>query len=417
MRNSRDDGPAPGADRQRSGGNRSVRPLRGGAGGRPPQETGPAALVRLVATGQAESRAELARLSGLAASSVSLRVEQLIEAGLFAEEGAGASRGGRRPRRLRLAREAGVFLVADLGAHHARLAALDLTGTPRALADLACDISVGPEATLAAVIDSLRALAAEHGLADVPVRGVGIGLPGPVDPATGQVVSPSRMPGWNDFPVREFVDAHAGIPALVENDANLMAVGEHRRSWPDLDNVMVIKLGSGIGCGVIVDGRLHRGRGAAGDISHVRIRSEATVDCSCGHPDCLEAHASGAALTASLAAQGITAESPAEIVDLVADGVPQATAAVRNAGRLIGDVLTALVNFFNPDALVIGGSLSNAEPLVATIRGAIYERCLPLATRNLEIATSRAGRDVGILGAGHLLLDHSAEWIDRTLDR
>jgi len=373
--------------------------------------------VRLVATGRAESRAELARLSGLAASSVSLRVEQLIDAGLFAEEGAGASRGGRRPRRLRLAREAGVFLVADLGAHHARLAAADLAGTPLAVADLACDIAVGPERTLTAVVESLRALAREHGLHDVPVRGVGIGLPGPVDPATGQVVSPSRMPGWNDFPVRDFVTGHTGVPALVENDANLMAVGEHRGSWPALDNVMVIKLGSGIGCGVIVAGRLHRGRGAAGDISHVRILSEATVDCSCGHPDCLEAHASGAALAASLAAQGIAVEHPSQIVDLVADGVPQATSAVRTAGRLIGDVLTALVNFFNPDALVIGGSLSNAEPLVATIRGVIYERCLPLATRNLEIATSRAGRDASVLGAGHLLLGMADDWIERVLER
>ncbi|MEU8123811.1 ROK family protein [Spirillospora sp. NPDC049024] len=381
------------------------------------RDDGPAALVRLVATGQAESRAELARLSGLAASSVSLRVEQLIEAGLFAEEGAGASRGGRRPRRLRLARAVGVYLVADLGAHHARLAVVDLAGTPLALADLACDIAVGPEETLTAVLAGLHDLARDHGLQDVPVRGVGIGLPGPVDPATGQVVSPSRMPGWNDFPVRDYVTGRVGVPALVENDANLMAVGEHRGSWPALDNVMVIKLGSGIGCGVIVDGRLHRGRGAAGDISHVRILSEATVDCSCGHPDCLEAHASGAALAASLAAQGIEVDNPSRIVDLVADGVPQATSAVRTAGRLIGDVLTALVNFFNPDALVIGGSLSNAEPLVATIRGVIYERCLPLATRNLEIATSRAGRDASILGAGHLLLGVADEWIDRALER
>ncbi|WP_245681708.1 ROK family protein [Actinomadura kijaniata] len=381
------------------------------------RDDGPAALVRLVATGQAESRAELARLSGLAASSVSLRVEQLIEAGLFAEEGAGASRGGRRPRRLRLARAAGVFLIADLGAHHARLAVADLAGAPLALADLTCDIAVGPEKTLTTVLDELRALARDQGLSDLPVRGVGIGLPGPVDPATGQVVSPSRMPGWNDFPVRDFLAGHAAVPVLVENDANLMAVGEHRHSWPELDNLMVIKLGTGIGCGVIVDGRLHRGRGAAGDISHVRILSEATVDCSCGHPDCLEAHASGAALAAALAGQGIAVDHPSRIVELVTDGVPQATSAVRTAGRLIGDVLTALVNFFNPDALVIGGSLSGAEPLVATVRGAIYERCLPLATRNLEIATSRAGRNASILGAGHLLLDASGDWIEQALDR
>lgn len=381
------------------------------------RDDGPGQLVRLVATGQAESRADLARLSGLAPSSVSLRVEQLIGARLFAEEGSGASRGGRRPRRLRLSRDAGVFLVADLGAHHARLAVVDLTGAPLAVSELACEIAAGPEVTLALVIEALHAVRAAGDHADVPVRGIGLGLPGPVDPATGQVVSPSRMPGWKDFPVRDFVAERAGVPVLVENDANLMAVGEHRHGWPGLDNLMVIKLGTGIGCGVIAEGRLHRGRGAAGDISHVRIRSEATIDCSCGHPDCLEAHASGAALAAALAAQGIAVEHPSQIVELVTDGVPQATSLVRNAGRLIGDVLTALVNFFNPDALVIGGSLSNAEPLIATIRGAVYERCLPLATRNLEIATSRTGRDASILGAGHLLLDPplSDEWIERAV--
>ncbi|RJQ75179.1 ROK family protein [Pseudonocardiaceae bacterium YIM PH 21723] len=366
------------------------------------REGGPAALVRLVAAGQAESRADLARLSGLAPSSVSLRVEQLIEARLLTEEGEGASRGGRRPRRLRLAPAAGVFQVADLGAHHVRLAVVDLAGTVLAVTELPHEISSGPEATLDFVIENMPP-------SDQPVRGIGVGLPGPVDPVTGQVVSPSRMPGWSDFPVRDQLRARTGLPSLVENDANLMAVGEYRHSWPGLDNLMVLKLGTGIGCGVIAGGRLHQGRGAAGDISHVRIFAEATVDCSCGHPDCLEAHASGAALATAL---GV--EHPTDILNLVASGVPQATSLARTAGRLIGDVVTALVNFFNPDALVIGGSLSGAEPLVSTIRAVIYERCLPLATRNLQIATSRSGRDASILGAGHLLLGAplSDEWID-----
>lgn len=381
------------------------------------RDDGPGRLVRLVATGQAESRADLARLSGLAPSSVSLRVEQLIEAGVFGEEGSGPSRGGRRPRRLRLGREAGVFLAADLGAHHARLAVLGLDGAPLTLTEVACEVSDGPQATLDRVIERLQALAREGDSAGLPVRGVGLGLPGPVDPATGSVVSPSRMPGWKDFPVREYVAGRTRLPTLVENDANLMAVGEHQNAWPGRDNLMVIKLGTGIGCGVIAEGGLHRGRGAAGDISHVRVHAEAHADCSCGHPDCLEAHASGAALMSSLAAQGIKVDHPAQIVDLVTDGVPQATSLVRNAGRLIGDVLTALVNFFNPDALVLGGSLSLAEPLIAAVRGAIYEGCLPLATRNLEIATSRTGRDASILGAGYLLLEGPLldEWIEEAV--
>ncbi|MEU6998576.1 ROK family transcriptional regulator [Nonomuraea sp. NPDC046570] len=361
-------------------------------------------LLRLVATGQAESRAELARLSGLAASSVSLRVEELIEARLLVEEGSGTSRGGRRPRRLRLSPTAGVLAVADLGSHHARFALLDLSGAPLAADERPCDIAAGPEAVLDWIAATFDDLLAAHAPAGVPLRGVATGIPGPVDPATGRVVGPSRMPGWNNFPVAEHLGGRYDLPVLVENDANLMAVGE-ALSWPEADNLMVLKAGTGIGCGVIVNRRLHRGRGAAGDISHVRIRADSSVTCACGHPDCLEAYASGAALMAALAEAGIAVRRPADIVGLVGDAVPEATSLVRNAGRLIGEVLTVLVNFFNPDVIAVGGSLSAAEPLIAAVRAAVYERCLPLATRDLEIAPARAGQDAALLGGGALLLD------------
>lgn len=361
-------------------------------------------LLRLVATGKAESRADLARLSGLAASSVSLRVEELIDAGLLAEEGSGTSRGGRRPRRLRLSPTAGVLAVADLGAHHVRLGLLDLSGAPLLIEERPCEIADGPQATLGFIADAFDEIVAEHVPAGVPLRGVGTGIPGPVDPATLRVVTPSRMPGWNDFPVADHLATRYDLPILVENDANLMAAGEARH-WPGRENLMVVKAGTGIGCGVIVNGRLHRGRGAAGDISHVRARSDSSVICACGHPDCLEAYASGAALMSALAEAGIKVSRPADIVRLVHDAVPEATSLVRNAGRRIGEVLTVLVNFFNPDVVAVGGSLSAAEPLITSIRAAVWERCLPLATRDLEIAPARAGRDAALLGAGALLLE------------
>ncbi|GAA3429519.1 ROK family protein [Streptosporangium nondiastaticum] len=361
-------------------------------------------LLRLVATGQAESRAELARLSGLAPSSVSLRVEELLDAALLVEEGAGTSRGGRRPRRLRVSPTAGLLAVADLGAHHARLALLDLSGVPLVVEERPCDIALGPETTLDWMAAAFDDLLRSHAPPGVPLRGVGTSVPGPVDPATGRVVSPSRMPGWNAFPVAEHLGAHYDLPVLVENDANLMAVGE-ARAWPGCDNLMVLKAGSGIGCGLIVEGRLHRGRGAAGDISHVRVRADSSAVCSCGHPDCLEAYASGAALMGALTDRGFAVHRPADVAALVADAVPEATALVRNAGRLIGEVLTVLVNFINPDAIVVGGSLSGAEPLISAVRAAVYERCLPLATRDLEIAVTRTGPDAALLGAGSLLLD------------
>ncbi|MEV0306941.1 ROK family protein [Nonomuraea fuscirosea] len=361
-------------------------------------------LLRLVATGRAESRAELSRLSGLAASSVSLRVEELIDAGLLAEEGAGTSRGGRRPRRLRLSPGAGVLAVADLGAHHVRLGLLDLSGEPLVVEERSCDITDGPGRTLDRIADAFDELLTEHVPPGVPLRGVGTGVPGPVDPVTLRVVTPSRMPGWNDFPVAEHLATRYDLPVLVENDANLMAAGE-ARWWPGTENLMVVKAGTGIGCGVIAGGRLHRGRGAAGDISHVRVRSDSSTVCACGHPDCLEAYASGAALMTALAEAGVTVTRPADIVTLVNDAVPEATSLVRHAGRRIGEVLTVLVNFFNPDVVAVGGSLSAAEPLLTSIRAAVWERCLPLATRDLEIAPARAGRDAALRGAGALLLE------------
>ena len=360
-------------------------------------------LLRLVANGHAESRAELARLSGLAASSVSLRVEELIDTGLLVEEGSGTSRGGRRPRRLQISSTAGVLAVADLGAHHARLGLLDLSGTPLVVEERPCDIALGPEATLDWMAASFDELLLAHGPSGAPLRGVGTGIPGrgPRQRSRGVPLAHARL---EQLPRRRIL-RRALRPAGPRRERRQPpAVGE-ARAWPGCDNLMVLKAGSGIGCGVIVNGRLHRGRGAAGDISHVRVRTDSSVMCSCGHPDCLEAYASGAALMGALAEQGIAVRRPADLVALVDDGVPEATALIRNAGRLIGEVLTVLVNFLRPDAIVVGGSLSTAEPLISSIRAAVYERCLPLATRDLETAVTRSGPDAALMGAGSLLLD------------
>ncbi|MYW06668.1 ROK family protein [Streptomyces sp. SID3343] len=374
-------------------------------------------LVRLVAMGHGRSRAELARLSGMAPSSVSLRVEELIDAGLLREDGEGASRGGRRPRQLRLHESAGVVVAADVGSHHVRMAVMDLAGRVLLTHELPGEIAEGPEAVTERLAGHVRLTLRQAQVSDLPLLGIGVGMPGPVDPASAKVVAPSRMPGWNDYPVRERLTELLGVRVVVENDANLMAVGEHRYGWPGRDNLMAVKAGTGIGCGIIASGRLHRGRGAAGDISHVPVHAAQRVTCSCGHSDCLEAHASGAALCRTLRAQGIEVSSTGRLVELVNNGVPEVTNLVRNAGRLAGQVLTPLVNFFNPDVVVLGGGLSAAEPFIAAVRGAIYERCLPLATRDLEIATTVTGQDACMLGAGSVVLDEvlTSNWVDETL--
>ncbi|MFJ3699398.1 ROK family protein [Streptomyces sp. NPDC090052] len=358
-------------------------------------------ILRMVTSGTASSRADLVRELGLAASTVSLRVQELVAAGLLTESGEGASRGGRRPRLLRIPQQGGVALTADLGSHHGRLAAISADGTVRDAADHSHDLTAGPEQAADWLVERLTALADRQRAAGRTVRSVGIAFPGPVDFPAGRVLTPSRMPGWHNFPLRDVLADRLGLPVTVDNDATLMAVGEHQSARPELQHLVVVKAGRGIGCGVISAGRPHRGaNGCAGDISHVRVEAAEERPCSCGNIGCLETVASGAAVLRELARRGTPVDGTAELLRLVTDGDPQATTLVRAAGRHIGTVLSVVVNFFNPQAVVLGGALASAEPLVAAVRGVLYERCLPMATAGLEITTTVSGRDAGLLGAG-----------------
>ncbi|MCO1599326.1 ROK family transcriptional regulator [Micromonospora sp. RHAY321] len=378
---------------------------------------GPRELLRWVASGAAVSRADLARLSGLSPSTVSQRVEALISQGLLEEAGAGRSRGGRRPRQLAVPTGGAVVGAIDLGAHHARVGTLDLSGRVVRARTLPVRIEDGPEEVLGALLAEVSALVAAHTGPDreavdgapavAALRGIGIGIPGPVQHATGRIVSPSRMPGWNGFDVTAFCGQRVEVPVIVDNDANLMALGAHRTAHPDLDHAVYIKAGTGIGSGVISDGRLHRGaQGSAGDISHCRVVADPAPPCSCGNAGCLEAVASGAALVTALRDQGVPVADLTGVIRLIDDGDRHATALARQAGRAIGEILAVVVNFFNPQVVAIGGRLADCEPLLASMRATLYERCLPLATQTLLIERVTAGQDVGITGAAHLVIDH-----------
>ncbi|MCG5450179.1 MULTISPECIES: ROK family transcriptional regulator [Micromonospora] len=372
---------------------------------------GPRELLRWVATGAAVSRADLSRLSGLSPSTVSQRVEALISQGLLEEAGAGRSRGGRRPRQLAVPTGGAVVGAIDLGAHHARVGALDLSGRVVQARTLPVRIEDGPEAVLGALLAEVATLVGSAptagGSAGGALRGVGIGIPGPVQHSTGRIVSPSRMPGWNGFDVAAFCAGRVDVPIIVDNDANLMALGAHRTAHSELDHAVYVKAGTGIGSGVISSGRLHRGaQGSAGDISHCRVVADPAPPCTCGNAGCLEAVASGAALVTALREQGVPVSDLTGVIRLIDDGDRQATALARQAGRAVGEILAVVVNFFNPQVVAIGGRLADCEPLLASMRATLYERCLPLATQTLLIERVAAGQDVGITGAAHLVIDH-----------
>jgi predicted NBD/HSP70 family sugar kinase len=359
-------------------------------------------MVDLVATGQASSRVDLARLTGLSRATVSKRVDVLLRQGLLIETGPGPSAGGRQPIMLSLNPAAGVVLAADIGASHYEIAVYDLEGTLQRITRDFLDIAAGPEAVLSQLVTHFDQLLGEVGRTRGEIRAIGMGLPGPVEFATGTVVRPPIMPGWDGFVVPQWFQEHYPAPVIVDNDVNVLALGTYSSGDFASEHMLVVKVGTGIGCGIVSGGHLHRGAdGAAGDIGHVRLADQDDAICNCGNTGCLEAVASGSAIAAALRKQGLDVQTSWEVVQLAQDGESHVLAAVRSAGHHIGEVLASLVNFYNPDTIVVGGALAELrDELLAAIRGVIYQRALPLATRRLTIAS--CGEHAAVAGAALL---------------
>jgi predicted NBD/HSP70 family sugar kinase len=363
------------------------------------------AIIALIRSGHSRSRAEIARSTGLSPSTVAQRIDALIDAGYVREAGQGVSQGGRRPRALEIDPTTGVVCAVDLGSHHATLGLVDLSGRLIAVRTENMDIGDGPQRILTWVAAVADELVTEHATPGQRLRGFGIGLPGPVDSA-GLMVSPSRMPGWNGVDVAAMMTKISGLPSAIDNDANLMALGEHASLHDEVQHFVFVKAGSSIGCGVIASGELYHGHhGMAGDISHVTVPGAPPVLCSCGRTGCLDAVAGGAAIVQALRDAGVAVADTGDVLALARDAHPLATQMLREAGTRVGGVLATIMNFFNPQRLVLGGILGEAEAFVAGVRSRIYFECLPMITDTLDISVSVAKDRAGILGAARVVLD------------
>jgi predicted NBD/HSP70 family sugar kinase len=298
------------------------------------------------------------------------------------------------------------------------VALTDLAGTPLAEEAGDLDIALGPSDVLTWVAARFDELLQTTGHAPADVRGIGIGVPGPVEFDTGRPVNPPIMPGWDGFDIPAWFAEHYRAPVLVDNDVNIMARGEHWVHWRDTPHLLFVKVGTGIGCGIVADGHIHRGaRGAAGDIGHIRASGDDVI-CACGNVGCLEAVAGGHALATRLAATGLDASNSRDVVRLVHEGNVSATRMVRAAGRTLGEVLAGTVNFFNPAVIVIGGDIAEAHAqLLAGVREGIFSRSLPLATRDLRIVPCRLGDRAGVSGAAITAIEQvlSPAAVDQTL--
>ncbi len=365
-------------------------------------------LFQILRDGRARTKAELATLTGLARSTVSSRVDTLLASGLLRPAGEAASTGGRPPARVAFNPAAGVVLAADLGATHATVALADLSGRMLASRTHQLDISSGPETVLDAVTAEGAALLAAEAIEASRLVGVGIGVPGPVEHSTGMPTNPPIMPGWDRFDVPGYVRRTFAVPVLVDNDVNILALGEQSLSWSGVADLIFVKVATGIGAGIISGGVLQRGaQGSAGDMGHVQVPYSHDSPRPPGDERDLEAVASGTAIAAELRDQGVAAEGSADVVRLVRAGDAAAIAATRQAGREVGEVLSTVVNLLNPSIIVLGGSIARAgEHLLAGVREVVYRRSIPLATQHLGIVQSQAGETAGVRGAAIMVTQH-----------
>lgn len=346
-------------------------------------------------------------------------VAGLIEQGWLDEVGLRASSGGRRAETLQLHRGLGVLLCADLGATSVEVAVLTPDLQVLARHGEAIEVRDGPGIVLSRMRTLMRGLLARSGLKPKQVIAIGIGVPGPVDFASGQLVEPPLMPQWDSFSIRDDLRADYDAPAWVDNDVNLMALGELWRLKRQLSNFLVIKVGTGIGCGVVCHGEVYRGaNGSAGDVGHICVDPDGPR-CHCGNLGCVEAMAAGPAIArgATEAAQtgrsAMLAERLADHGELTPEDVGHASRAgdaaangiVQASGTLIGQMLASVVNFFNPSHVFVGGGVTRIGPLfLASLRQSVYQRSLALSTRHLEILYSPLGDQAGLIGAGVLAM-------------
>lgn len=370
----------------------------------------------------AMSRNEIAEHLDFSRSKATVTVNNLLAAKVVVESGDGDSSGGRRPRVIDFNPEFAYVIGVDLGATSIDIALADFQGKILKRFEQAIDIHQGPDDIMPLVITESKRMALEQGIATESIMAFGMGVPAPVEYATGMVVRASNIRGWDNYSIPAMIQAyfpHAMV--RVDNDANIMALGELRfGAGRSHQHFIMVKVGTGIGAGIVIDGKIYHGsNGSAGDIGHISIDGQGEV-CACGKIGCLEVMAAGPAISRramkaveagrSPILQSLLATyasiSPKEVGTAALQGDSAAIEIVQESGRLIGETLANIVNFFNPSLIIVGGGVSQIHPLfLVSIRRAILKHSLPLSTRYLTVDLSHIPVDVGVYGAISMALD------------
>ncbi len=371
-----------------------------------------ARVLNIIRSEHEVSRADIARILDSSRSTVVQHVKRLLSYELIRERGVAASTGGRRARVLALNSNVGYIAGVDHGATSIDVAITNLSGEVLSHISNEADISEGPERCLSRARDMIKCGLDNAHISSERLWAIGIGVPGPVEFKTGRPVAPPIMPGWDGYPVREYFAPDFACPVYVDNEVNTMALGEQ---WAGLgrgiENFLFVKVGTGIGCGIVCHGQMYRGAdGCAGDIGHIQVDGHPVI-CRCGNVGCLEAVAAApawvrmaheAANRSTLIAEHLTRQdtlTAQDVNDYAARGDHTCVEIIRQSGRYIGHTLAGLVNFFNPSLIVIGGGVSKTGDVwLASIRQEIYLRSLPLGSRNLLVQRSQLRDLAGVIG-------------------
>lgn len=382
------------------------------------------AVLHLIWSERRVSRAEIARLANLSRSTVSEIVNELLPTGLIAEVGEGPSRGGRRPIVLEFRDDACGILGVEMSASHVVTALTDLRGRVLVWHSHAHPVRSDPEGTRA-LVEELCARCLEAPAArDLPLVGIGLAVPSPVDPSDPAGLSRVVMPKWNGRLGMEHLAQRFGVPVMVDNDANLGALAEH---WwgvgRGVDDLAYIKVATGVGSGHVIEGEIYRGStGVAGEIGHIAIDPHGPP-CICGLSGCLVTFVGGHALVAR--AEELAPEFPNsplaggpvtvhEIEDAALTGDPLALKVATEAAGRLGIAVAGLLNLMNPAMVIVGGDLSRlGDLLIEPLRETVAARTLVSSVKAAEIRASELGPLSVAIGASTMIL--KAALADATL--
>ena len=367
------------------------------------------------------NRTDVVSQTGFSKSTVSLQINKLIQQGLIQEKPPEEDLAARRKLRLEVVSDAGYVAGVFLGIHKLSVSLFNLKMEPVNEQSYYIDSVINPEEINRLIAEKLFDILRLAKIDGDQLWGIGLGFPFPVDYAQGVPDSPPNLPFWNRFPLKSFYTERFQCPVVIDNDVNVMALGEgYSGAAQDERDFIFVKVGTGIGAGLFLDGRVYRGaKGSAGDIGHVGIDGESRL-CHCGNAGCLETIAAGPAIAARGLQAAMTEESPplAAILNtknrITAEDVGNSALQgdmfsiqiIQDSGRNIGTVLAKIVNFANPGMVVIGGGVAKSGNLfLAAVREAIVRRSTHLATIDLSVRFSELGDRCGPTGAARLVIE------------